>query len=309
MVQANLKKIVVICGPTAVGKTAVATGLAQQFEGEIINADSGQVWRGLNIGTAKPTPAACQIIPHHVIDVVNPDEHFDASAYLRLADEAIWQIISRHKNAFVVGGTGMYLRMLVHGLCDAPPRDPDLRAELEKKIDAHGIERLHELLKKNDPVSASVVHPRDRARIIRALEIFESTGVPASEFYKRHQFIIQRYDAIKIGLDLPRKELYQKIDERVDNMFNQGWIEEVKGLMTHYTINQQAFAAIGYRELMSHLKGETSFDVARDLIKRNSRRYAKRQLTWFRADHEIHWFHPSQLSEIAAIIRRFLGSN
>jgi len=309
MVQANLKKIVVICGPTAVGKTAVATQLAKQFEGEIVNADSGQVWRGLNIGTAKPNTTACQLVPHHVIDVVNPDEHFDASSYLQLADDAILQIITRHKNPFVVGGTGMYLRMLVHGLCDAPPRDPALRAELEKEIDAHGIERLHERFKKIDPVSASVVHARDRTRIIRALEVFEATGIPASEFYKRHQFEAQRYDAIKIGLDLPRKELYQKIDERVDQMLKQGWIEEVENLMVHYNINQQAFAAIGYQELMSHIKGEIDFDTACDLIKRNSRRYAKRQLTWFRADHDIHWFHPSQMTEIADIIRRFLGSN
>jgi len=309
MVQESLKKIVIICGPTAVGKTVVANQLAEEFKGEIVNADSGQVWRGMDIGTAKPNCEARRRIPHYLIDVVQPDEKFDAFLYVRLADGAISEINLHNKNVFVVGGTGMYLRMLVHGLCDAPPRNSNLRQDLEKEIEVAGIEALHERLKKFDPVTASVVHPRDKTRIIRAIEVYESTGVTASEFYRRHQFVERRYDALKIGLDLPRNDLYQKIDLRVDRMLGRGWVDEVKRLMAHYATESQAFSAIGYQELMSHLNGEMNYDDAVTLIKRNSRRYAKRQLTWFRADREIKWFHPSQFVEIAALVGKFFGSN
>jgi len=309
MVQEELKKIIIICGPTAVGKTAVAIELAKHFTGEIVNADSGQVWSGLNVGTAKPSDAERAQVPHHLLDVASPDQQFDASKFVAMADEKISEIKGRGKNAFVVGGTGMYLRMLVNGLCDAPPRNAEMRARLAQEIEESGVESLHARLSLIDPYTAKIVHENDKTRIVRALEIYESTGVAASEFYRQHQFATLRYNALKIGLDMPRKELYARIDERVDKMLSQGWLDEVKGLLAKYGAGSQAFSAIGYRELAGYLSNEMPFEDAVDLIKRNSRRFAKRQLTWFRADGEIKWHTPLQISAIIDETSQFLGSN
>ena len=309
MVQKDLKKIIIICGPTAVGKTAAGIELARGYNGEIVNADSGQVWQGLDIGTAKPALSERRDVVHHLLDVVSPNEQFDASKFVAMADGAIKDIAGRGKCAFVVGGTGMYLRMLVHGLCGAPPRSPEYRTKLSEEVDRIGIEKLHERLTEFDPVTAKVVHPTDKTRIVRALEIFESTGVTASEFYRRHRFLDLRYDALKIGLDMPRKELYDRINARIDKMINEGWIDEVKGLLKRHSPKSQAFQAIGYREIISYLSKEISLEDALGLIKMNSRRFAKRQLTWFRADTGIRWFTPSQLLQIRDEISGFLGNN
>ncbi len=309
MVQEKLMKIVIVCGPTAVGKTTVGTELARHFAGEIVNADSQQVWKGLDIGTAKPDPEIRAEIPHHLLDIADPAESFDASRFISLADEAIKEIVGRGKNVFVVGGTGMYIRMLVHGLCGAPPGDEKLRLKLSKEIEDAGIEKLHERLARIDPVTAKVVHKNDRTRIVRALEIFESCGVPASEFYRQHRFDERRYNSLKIGLDIPRDDLYGRIDRRVDQMLGEGWTFEVESLVKKYGIESQAFSAIGYREIASHLAGEMSMDDAVELIKRNSRRFAKRQLTWFRADREIVWFGLSQMEQITREVKEFLSNN
>lgn len=303
-----LQKIIIICGPTAVGKTIVGLELARRFEGEIVNADSQQIWKGLDIGTAKPDAATRVQVPHYLLDVAEPDEHFDAARFVELADGAIKKIAANGKVPFVVGGTGMYIRMLVHGFCGAPPRNAELREGLSREIEEKGIEALHERLKEVDPVTAQVVHSNDRTRIVRALEIFEATGVAASEFYREHRFEELRYNALKIGLDLPRDELYARINDRVDKMMNEGWLGEVELLSSKYGKDAQAFSAIGYKELMSRLSGEISLGEAVELIKRNSRRFAKRQLTWFRADREIKWFAPSQISAIESEIDTFLRS-
>lgn len=308
MVQEGLEKIVVICGPTGAGKSRVAFELAGRFGGEIINADSQQVYKGLDIGTAKPTHTERTKIPHHVIDVVSPDEHFDAAVFVRMADKAIEDVKARGGNPFVVGGTGMYLKMLIGGICQAPPRNDDVRNALAELIEKEGIESLHERLRKIDPVSAKVINKNDKTRIIRAVEIFETTGITASDFYARHGFSARRYNALKIGINVSREELYGHIDARVERMIKNGWLEEVKNLLKKYPTECRAFEAIGYRELISHIQGGVPLETAVSIIKRNTRHYAKRQLTWFRADREIKWFAPEQIPEIESEIDTFFHS-
>jgi tRNA dimethylallyltransferase len=301
-----LPKIVIICGPTAAGKTQVGIELARRYEGEIISADSQQVWRGFDIGTAKANLTSRSSISHHLIDVAEPDERFDAARYVELADAAIADIVVRGRPPFVVGGTGMYIRMLVHGLCQAPPRDADFRAALEAKIGGGGLSGLWEMLGQIDPDSAKVIHPNDRTRIIRALEIHHLTGHPASSLRRGHRFRNRRYEALKIGLNVDRAELYRRIDERVDRMMEEGLLGEVRRLLARYDQSCQPFAGVGYRELVSHINGRLALREAVGLTKRNSRHLAKRQLTWFRADPEVRWFDPEQVGEMAKLVKEFL---
>jgi tRNA dimethylallyltransferase len=297
-----VQKIIIICGPTAVGKTRVSIELAERFKGEIVSADSQQVWRGMDIGTAKANLTERFRIPHHLIDVADPDEHFDAAKFLELADRSIADIASRGKLPFVVGGTGMYLRMLVNGLCEAPPQDSRVRKQIEDEIDAQGLPRLHQKLSAVDPESGLNIHPNDRTRIVRALEIYELTGIPANDFRKVHCYSEQRYDALKVGLNIEREELYHRINDHIDRMLEEGLLDEVRGLMERYGPDAQGLRAVGYREFVRHLEGEISLHEATHLAKRNSRRFAKRQLTWFRADDEIKWFAPNELHRIVDVM-------
>ncbi|MBT3181052.1 MAG: tRNA (adenosine(37)-N6)-dimethylallyltransferase MiaA [Deltaproteobacteria bacterium] len=301
-----LRKIVIICGPTAVGKTGVGITLAKEFNGEIISADSQQVWRGFDIGTAKVNLTERSAIKHHLVDICEPAEHFDAEHFVELADRAIDDIVGRGKIPFVVGGTGMYMRMLEKGLCDAPPQDEEFRAVFEDEVANSSLLDQHEKLRAIDPESAAAIHPNDRTRIERALEIHYLTGVPASEFRETHGFAEKRYDALKVGLNIGRADLYQRINDRVDMMVEEGLLKEVRTLLAKYDFDCQPFKAVGYRELVAYINGEMDYDEAIELTKRNSRRYAKRQLTWFRGDPEIKWFEPHALSEIAENIRNFL---
>jgi len=301
-----LKKIIIISGPTAVGKTQVGIDFAKKFHGEIVSADSQQVWRRFDVGTAKPTAEEREAVPHHLIDCAEPSDRFDAARFVGLADEAIAYVSSRGRVPFVVGGTGMYIRMLVHGVCDAPPRDEELRSELEAEIDERGAPRLHVRLAKIDPESAERISQNDRTRIVRALEIFELTGTRPSELREGHGFSERRYDALKIGLDVPREELYRRIDSRVERMVEDGLEGEARGLLERYGRDAQPFAAVGYREMAAYLSGEIDLAEAVRLIKRNTRRLAKRQLTWFRADPEIGWFAPDDTSAILATVQNFL---
>lgn len=301
-----MQKIIIICGPTASGKTPLAARLACRFGGEIVSADSQQVWRGFDIGSAKPDLMEQSSVPHYLIDVADPEEHFDAARFVELADKAIGGITARGKLPFVVGGTGMYLRMLVSGICSAPPRDESARAGLEMEADKRGVSYLHCELQKVDPDSAAVLHPNDRTRVIRALEVYRVAGIPASSFRKNHDFQERRYEALKIGLLVEREELYRRIDERVDHMIALGLVDEVRRLLSFHRDACQPFSAVGYREVVSYLKGETSLDEAIRLIKRNSRHLAKRQMTWFRSDQEVWWFSPVQIDKMISCIDSFL---
>lgn len=312
----TMRSIVIILGPTAVGKTGLGIELAKRFAGEIVSADSQQVWRGMDIGTAKANLTERSEVPHHLIDVADPDEHFDAAQFVQLADRAIEDISLRGKRAFVVGGTGMYLRLLVNGLCEAPAQDAAFRAGLEDEINnssyqlsavgdqqlQNPLHQLHTRLKEIDPESASGIHPNDRTRIVRALEIYELTGAPASRFRNVHGYGEKRYDALKIGLNIDRETLYRRIDKRIDRMLDDGLLDEVRRLTETYGPDAQGLRAVGYREFVRHIKGELSLDTAVELSKRNSRRFAKRQLTWFRSDEEIKWFHPDEIDKIGHVI-------
>lgn len=302
-----MQKIVIICGPTGVGKSELGLSLARRFGGEIVSADSQQVWLGFDVGTAKPARDERAEVPHHMVDVADPSERFDAARFVALADDAIRGIAARGRVPFVVGGTGMYLKMLVHGICGAPQRDDDVRGEIEDEMAKRGPGMLHEELARVDPDSAARIAQGDSARIARALEILRITGVPASSLREKHRFGEKRYEAMKIGLDMERAELYRGIEERVDRMMEEGLVGEVQSLLERHDASCQPFAAVGYKEIAAHLRGEISLDEALRLVKQHTRNLAKRQLTWFRADPEIRWFSPADKDSIAVLIEGFLG--
>lgn len=293
-------RIIIICGPTAVGKSKIALKLAEKYGGEIVSADSQQVWRGLDIGTAKPTPDDLRRVPHHLIDVATPGEKFDVSRWVELADVAIVDIRARGSLPFVVGGAGMYIQTLLYGLCEAPPQDSEIRKRLFQEIETDGLASLYKRLVEMDPTIAGKMHPNDTTRIIRSLEVFELTGLPLSRFHEEHQQRPPRIDAIQIGIDCDRAELHDKIHRRVDWMMMNGWDEEVRELFRFYSADTQAFASIGYKQIIRYLRGEMSRESAVEEIKIVTRQYARRQLTWFRRDGNIRWFGLGEIEKIEA---------
>lgn len=299
-------KVIFLCGPTAVGKSKFAYKLLQHFPMEIVSCDSGQVWKGLDIGTAKPSAEVRAQIPHHAIDIVSPSQPFDVADYLTVAHEAIAQISSRGEVPLVVGGAGMYLRLLTKGLCDAPPRDPKIREEIYSQVQTQGLDVLYQELKKVDPNSALKIHPHDKIRIVRALEVHTISSIPLSQFHLRNGSPVN--PVLKIGLNLPREELYARIDRRVEEMMEKGWLEEVRQLLRRCPPTCQALSHIGYRDLVGHLSGKLSLEETISKIKKETRNFAKRQMTWFRADSETQWFHPSELEGIESRIKKELSN-
>jgi tRNA dimethylallyltransferase len=283
-------KIVVIAGPTACGKSAAALELAGLFEAEIINADSMQVYRYLDIGTAKPTHAERNAVPHHLIDILYPDEEFSAALYREEAQRAIADVEAQGKRAMVVGGTGLYIKALTSGLIKGGEVDPDIRSRLHGEAQAGGREQLYQRLKEADPATAARLHPHDTYRVIRALEVYERTGQPISTLRKRHLFKEGPYQTLKISLQREREELYGRIDQRVDTMMGQGLKEEVEQILKMgYAPSIKALQSLGYKQIIHHLQGEYDLAEAVRLIKRDTRRYARRQMTWFKGDPEIRW--------------------
>lgn len=300
-------KIVVILGPTASGKSALAVELALKFNGEVINADSMQVYRYMDIGTAKPSVGERQRVPHHLIDIVDPDEDYTAADFKRDAEEKIAEITSKGKNVFIAGGTGLYIRALTQGLFEGPGADKRLRDELKSEAQAHGKEALYERLKRVDPASAAAIHPNNLVRVIRAIEVYELSKRPISELQKEHGFQASRYDVLKVGLMKEREALYRDIDARVDAMMEAGLLDETKRLMdAGYSIDLKPMCGLGYKEMSGFLMGETALDEAVALIKRNTRRYAKRQMTWFRKEGGVKWFSPVGRNEVMEAVRGFL---
>jgi tRNA dimethylallyltransferase len=298
----------VVLGPTAVGKSEVALRLAEKLDGELINADAQQVYRYMDIGTGKPTKAERALVRHHLIDVVDPDEEFNAAIFRTLASEAVEDIESRGKHAIVCGGTGLYIKALIHGLFVGPGADAAVRLRLQKELAADGGELLRERLANIDPAAASRIHPNDWRRIIRALEVYELTGRPMSAWQNAHSFKESPFETLKLGLDRDRHELYQLINRRCERMIEEGLVEEVRDLTARgYSLELKALRSVGYRHAGFFLTGQMTLEAALSLMQRDTRRLAKRQLTWFRADEGIRWFHPENDREkILNLARGFL---
>jgi tRNA dimethylallyltransferase len=291
-----------ILGPTAVGKTEIAIAVAQKLDAEIVSADSRQIYRYMDIGTAKPSASEQAQIRHHLIDFVMPDEHFSVADYQRVADIAIQDIQSRGKQAMIVGGTGLYFRAVVDGIFDGPDADPEFRAKLIVEAHEFSAEVLHSRLSQVDPKSASRIHPNDLIRVIRALEVYKKTGKTISELQKEWNRASPRYPFVAFGINRERQELYHQIEERVDKMLAVGLLEEVKSLIARgYDENLTAMKGFGYKELIDYLNGQYDWNTAVDLLKRNTRRFAKRQLTWFRNDPRIKWINLSEIDFNSAV--------
>jgi len=284
-------KLVVILGPTGVGKSEVAIDAALHVDGEVVNADSQLVYRHMDVGTAKPPLSARKGIPHHLIDIVDPDEDFNAARYRELALGAIGEMTARGKKPIVCGGSGLYLRALLQGIFVGPGKNKAIRERLEAEADASGLGALHARLREIDADAALRIHPNDRHRIVRALEVYEITGKTITQWQEEHGFQERAFDVLKIGLNRERKALYQLIDRRTDDMIKAGLVDEVERLLEQgYGLDLPALQSIGYRQIGLYLRGEVTMEEAIALIKRDSHHFAKRQLTWFRADKDIRWY-------------------
>jgi len=300
-------KVIVICGATGIGKTSVGIALAQKFGAEIVSADSMQIYRYMDIGTAKPTPAELAQAPHHMIDIVDPAENYDAVLFSKQARDRIAEIIGRGRIPFIVGGTGLYIKALLHGLFQTEPVDHRIRDRLRKDAEQNGSTALYQRLQQFDPDTADRLHPNDSYRIIRALETIESTGKSISELHRKHGFEDDPFDALKIGLQMDRQNLYDRIDLRVDLMIEAGLVDEVKKLLEMgYTAELKSMQSIGYRHVAEFLEEKLPWDECLRTLKRDTRRFAKRQFTWFGADQQIRWYAPDQPNEIAGLVEGFL---
>lgn len=299
-------RLICIIGPTAVGKTEIAINIAQNINAEIVSVDSRQIYRKMDIGTAKPKPEQMKLVPHHVVDCVDPDVYFSVADYQRLADKAITDIQERGKVPMLVGGSGMYFRAVVDGLFDGPNADKELRKRLKQEAEEHGVPWLYERLKIIDPKAANIIHHNDLLRIIRALEVFELSGNRISDLQQQWNGENPRYHFIAFGLNRPREELYRRIELRIDQMMVDGLLDEVHNL-SGYSRDLLSMNCLGYKEFLGYIDGIYSLDEAIDLVKRNTRHYAKRQLTWFKKDKRITWIDLSVCpSPESFIIEEFL---
>jgi len=284
------EKLVVIVGPTAVGKTELSLQLAGHFQGEIISGDSMQVYRGMDIGTAKATPEERAMVPHHLIDIIDPDEEYSVALFQSAATRLITEINQRGHLPFIVGGTGLYIESVTHRFQFAEAEhDPELRERLQRLAETEGVDALHRQLAEFDPITANRLHPNDVKRVIRAIEIYRLTGHKMSDY--QHRAAHSPYDLVMIGLSMDRDVLYQRINERVDKMIEAGLVEEVRLLLDRgYQPGLTSMQGLGYKELVPYLYGEITLEQAINDIKQRTRHFAKRQLSWFRRMTEIQWF-------------------
>jgi len=301
----NRQKLLVLVGPTAVGKTALSLQLARIVNAEIISGDSMQVYRGMDIGTAKASPEEQAIVPHHLIDIRNPDEPYSVSDFQYECEQAIRSIAARGKLPFIVGGTGLYIQSVVYGYrFSEAGQDEAYRLKLHAYAEQHGTAALHERLREVDPESAGRLHVNDLRRIVRALEVYHLTGRTMSE-YLAEQPEESPYRTCLIGLTMRRDLLYQRIEERVDLMIEQGLVEEVERLLSQgYGPGLISMQGLGYKEIVGYLQGEYSLEQAIELLKRNTRRFAKRQLSWFRHMKGIEWVDMTERENFVSNVAR-----
>ncbi len=309
-----MHKLPILCvvGPTASGKTRLAVELAKALDGEVLSCDSMQLYRRMNIGTAKPTAAEMQGVPHHMIDVLEPEEPFSVGRYVAMADPILQDILARGKTCVVCGGTGLYVDSLMAGRTFAPFPETGRRQALEDLADQEGVEVLWARLQAVDPESAARLHLSDRRRIIRALEVYEETGMTITQHNRETQAMPPKYRPLWIGLDFKKRAaLYGRIDRRVDQMVREGLLEEIGGLLSQgVPPTATSLQAIGYKEPMAALRGETTMEEALEQVKRESRRYAKRQLTWFRRNRDMNWIvqdDPADFQRTWAEAARIIG--
>lgn len=295
--------LLLLVGPTAVGKSSLAVELALRLDGEIVSADSRQLYRGFDIGTAKPTLAERRGIPHHLIDILPPQRWISVADYQALARAAIADVYARGKRPLLVGGTGFYVRAVVDGLLfPGVAAQPELRERLHREAKEAGSAILHDRLKRTDPQAAARIHPHDLFRLVRALEVITVTGRPLTELQRREEEC--PYELTPLALTAGRDALYCRIDRRVEAMMAAGLLEETAGLWQHHARGSPLLDTLGYRELVAHLRGETDLPVAIATIKLRTRQYAKRQLTWFRADQRLVWLDVSEYANMSAGVDR-----
>ena len=296
-----MPKIVAVVGPTASGKTALAIAIARRFDGEIVSADSRQIYRGMDIGTAKPTKAEMRAAPHHLIDIKNPDEEYAVAEYKEDAIMAIQGILAREKLPIMVGGTGLYVKAVLENL-DIPKikANPALRERLELEIKERGLPAVFEKLVAFDPEAAYIVDPKNPRRVVRALEVALTTGIPFTAQRKKHEPL---FDTLVIGLNPPPDILRKRINTRADLMIRDGLVKETERLIKKYGANCQAFDAIGYREIIDYFQKKCTFPETVALIKTNTWHYAKRQLTWFRKDKTVQWI--QEKNKIFSVIKKW----
>lgn len=306
--EPEAKNLIIILGPTGVGKSATAIQLAQKIGGEIINCDSMQVYQGFDIGTDKPSQEKRGGIPHYLLDIISPSSQYTAADFVNEALKAIRLILKKKRIPLVVGGTGLYLKALVDGLFPGPGRNPEIRKELEKEAKEKGLESLRKKLEEIDPLYSQKIGQNDKIRIIRALEVFYSTQKPLSEHFSSTRSCLEGFHLIKIGIELNRIELYQKIEDRVDRMFENGIVQEVEGLLAKCVAEDSPpFRALGYKSVLKFLKKEITREEAISLTKKDTRHYAKRQMTWFRKMKDVEWFSPKDLSGILDYLEKRLA--
>jgi tRNA dimethylallyltransferase len=303
------QRVIVIVGPTCSGKSYLGLELLQHINGEIISADSRQIYKRLNIGTAKPFSGELQIVKHHLIDILNPDENYDVNKFSIDAENVIDDIHKRNKTAIVAGGSGLYVKALIDGIVESADKDENIRKELLAKKEKYGNDFLYNELIKVDPISAEKMLPQNWKRVIRALEVYYLTGKQIHQHHnkqnKNSKFSFNQY-----GLRWNRDALYNRIEERVDKMIEDGLVDEITGILNDgYDKNLNSLNTVGYKEIISYLEKEITLIRAIELIKRNTRRYAKRQLTWFRADKRIKWFHVSSQADLDNLALQLINNN
>lgn len=297
------EKIIFLVGPTAIGKSDIAYALAKKISAEIVSCDSMQIYKGMDTITSKPSSILRKRIPHHLIDVVTPAQEYNVSGYCQNALKSIREILSRKRIPLFVGGTGLYMSILIDGIFQAKPPDKNMRLRLYQEVKKYGSAYLYARLKKIDPEATSKIHPHDIKRIIRALEVFETTGKPISYLQKQRKGLSSKYDVKIFCLNMERKKLYKRIEARVEKMFARGLRVEVKRLLKS-RLSKTAACAIGIKELKGYFDGLYGLEEAKRLMKRNSRLYAKRQLTWFRKDKRIKWINISGKEKPSTIANR-----
>ena len=303
----KIKNLIIILGPTATGKSQISIQIAKSFNGEIINCDSIQVYKGFDIGTDKLSPEKWEGIPHHLLDFVDPTTQFNAAKFIKLASKTAEVILEKGKLPIVTGGTGLYLKALVEGLFPEEKKNRSLREELDAEWTDRGSESMWEELKTIDPEYAQNTGKHDKIRIVRALEVFRTTGIPFSKHFPETQSLVSDFYILKIGLKLERDILNQRIENRVDMMFSKGIIDEVRMLLASgVSSSSPPFRALGYKYVLQFLQNKKSLHEAIFLTKRDTRRYAKRQMTWFRKMKDIHWFSPGDLNCIEELIKKKL---